>query len=327
MPSDSALPEQGSQRQRLDLDALVTYFNEHCREGNTNENMFLERECDKLLPTAHKAVKCFVFPKYQLRFAVERPDDMQSAMNLALATTSAEVKAAAVHKVNNVYDLNRHSYLRRTFVTVFVTTDGSVLDGHKHFIEAAGQSEHAIFVKGFVDEQKFNLKGIKMGPKNSMPGYKPPSAKGKHHSERLKKMLGPPEHEEALGDMGAAAEPLRPPQCEAPMGDKGIEAEPPLPVQLSCGPAPPQGTNAGQVAAIADKQKCMARVWGDGNLNQCAMKPTPGSEYCGRHKINSPMADTMSRFLLSLLAVLKSVVELLPPERKVKEMQSGRRNQ
>ena len=60
-------------------------------------------------------------------------------------------------------------YLRRTFVTVYVLEDGGVVDMHKHWVEAGGQSEHSILVEGLQPGSSFPLADYAGGPKNSKP--------------------------------------------------------------------------------------------------------------------------------------------------------------
>ncbi len=72
---------------------------------------------------------------------------MLSMLHVALAKSSRDVGQACASKVTGVYDINRHMYLRRTFVAVHVRDDATIVDGHKHFVEAGGWSERAVFVK------------------------------------------------------------------------------------------------------------------------------------------------------------------------------------
>ena len=54
---------------------------------------------------------------------------------LAQAITRADVEKACVDKDIACYDFNRHSNLRRNFVSILVRVDGARVDCHKHFIE------------------------------------------------------------------------------------------------------------------------------------------------------------------------------------------------
>ena len=80
-------------------------------------------------------------------------------------------------------------YLRHNFVTVYVAADKTVLDTHKHFIEAAGHSEHAWFIKQLQTPGK--LDSIATGPKNSMPRYSNPKPKSKTSEELLQRLKWP----------------------------------------------------------------------------------------------------------------------------------------
>ena len=68
----------------------------------------------------------------------ERPDDLNSMMAIALASSPDEVRASALSRRTLTYDVNRHMYLRHTFVTVYCLDDGQVVDKHKHWMQAGG---------------------------------------------------------------------------------------------------------------------------------------------------------------------------------------------
>ena len=57
-------------------------------------------------------------------------------------------------------------YLRRTFTSVYVTSDGRAIDTHKHYVEAASHSEHAWFIEQLVNDPG-GLDAIARGPKHS----------------------------------------------------------------------------------------------------------------------------------------------------------------
>ncbi len=74
---------------------------------------------------------------------------------------------------------------------MYATADREVVDGHKHFVEAGGHSDHHIFVKGLISDDF--LQPTPKGPKNSAP-QQPRRAKAKAKpSESLKRMLAAPE--------------------------------------------------------------------------------------------------------------------------------------
>ena len=68
----------------------------------------------------------------------ERADDLNSMMAIAMASSPDEVRASALSRRTGTYDVNRHMYLRHTFVTVYCLDDGQVVDKHKHWMQAGG---------------------------------------------------------------------------------------------------------------------------------------------------------------------------------------------
>ena len=165
--SDDANCHDKNQHVRLDLDKLL----QHLRSQG-QEQTYLCRDCDVKLSTGARAVRVYILPKYTLRFAFERQGDMQSTLALAMASTSASVKVACLHERTRTYDIFRHMYLRRTFVSVYVLDDGSVVDVHKNFVEGAGQSEHGWLVSGLEPSNPFRIGQAAAGPVNSRPGGK-----------------------------------------------------------------------------------------------------------------------------------------------------------
>ena len=77
-------------------------------------------------------------------------------------------------------------YLRRTFTSVYVTSDGKAIDTHKHYIEAAGHSEHAWFVEQLVNDPT-GLDAIARGPKHGK-GFRKAN-KGARRSQDLHTLL------------------------------------------------------------------------------------------------------------------------------------------
>ena len=116
---------------RLGFNAILSHYQKH-GAGST----FIKHPTSIKLSTGHTARWVYVMPKYQLKFATERAGDMERALNLALAQTEDDVRRAASNKHTGTYDIFTHRYLRQTFVSVFFTADGYVLDEHKHFQEA-----------------------------------------------------------------------------------------------------------------------------------------------------------------------------------------------
>ena len=87
-------------------------------------------------------------PKYQLRFAAERPRDMEVCLQLAVATSQDEVVAALG---GHPCSYGRHKYLRQTFTTVYVAICNQVCDARADFVKCACQSERAAFVQSLVN--------------------------------------------------------------------------------------------------------------------------------------------------------------------------------
>ena len=117
------------------------------------------------MPTGDKAVLIYAFPKYHLEYAETKPHDVRSMLDLGLAKSQTEVHKACADSKIGIYDPSRHVYLRQTFVTVWVTADRTVFDGHKHFIEGAGYTEHAQFVERLLNKK--DLTEVPQGPKSS----------------------------------------------------------------------------------------------------------------------------------------------------------------
>ena len=84
----------------------------------------------------------------------------------------------------------RHQHLRQTYVTLWVCEDGSIVDGHKHYMQGAGWTEHQLFLAEAIDSKGF-LRPIPQGPKAKVAGRK--KGKKMSRSERTRAMLGPPQ--------------------------------------------------------------------------------------------------------------------------------------
>ena len=99
-------------------------------------------------------------------------------------------------------------YLRHTYVSVLVFSDGSVLDMHKHWFQGAGQSEHSWFVKSLEDTRGYHeaLLPHQRGPLNSQPSTGPHIKPKPKRSDHLKRMLEAPEEESVpIRDAAASA--------------------------------------------------------------------------------------------------------------------------
>ena len=87
-------------------------------------------------------------------------DHVRLAVELA-----AKVEAACADRETKTYGWATHEYLRNSFKAVFITADGAVVDTHKHYIEACGQTEHLWFIKGLENPKLFPLRAYAKGPK------------------------------------------------------------------------------------------------------------------------------------------------------------------
>ena len=179
--------ESANQKEkRLDANALLKYYREHGAEKT-----FLLTPCSKVLSNGETAELLYVLPKYQMRFAEERLHDMAAVQRLGVAMSPGAVQAACVDPVRRTYSLQRHIYLRLTFVTVYVTVGGNIVDTHKHCIEGGGHSEHCEFIRALRAPDGF-IQPVARGPKNSRPRKgKRPKAKAKL-SARTRAMLAAP---------------------------------------------------------------------------------------------------------------------------------------
>ena len=90
------------------------------------------------------------------------------------------------------YDCIRHLHIRQNYTTVWVTTDGRVVDAHRHFMQGAGHSEHGLFVKTLLTPGA--SAAIPRGPNMSRKKRRPATPK---RSAKLKRMLSAPEGEGA----------------------------------------------------------------------------------------------------------------------------------
>jgi hypothetical protein len=172
----------GKQLRRLDAKFITAHYR---KEGA--ERTFIVVECDRILSTGQRAIKLYVMPKYQLKYAVDKRDDMNAMVALGLQNSVEDVRRAATQ--SDEYSFWKHMFLRRTFVTIYLTDSGKAVDCHKHYIEACGHSEHAWFIETL--QKPDGLANIASGPKNSKPQPKKPKAKSKR-SEALSAMLRSP---------------------------------------------------------------------------------------------------------------------------------------
>ena len=240
------------QSKRLDLNKLLAHYRV---EGP--KHTFLTRSCHLLLPTGERARRVYVMPKYELTWSVYRAVDMEAALDLAVADDELQVRAACANKRTGTYDIFRHIYLRQNFVSIYVTGGDKAVDGHKHFVEGGGFSEHSLFISGLVDkEAKDGLDPIAQGPKNSRPAAKRHPFKPKL-SEALRSMLGAPE----------------PVAGEKPDASYGPALAGPMPIKDEV------AARDGLAGAAGARQQCIAKTKEGG---RCCKEPKVG-QYCKQH--------------------------------------------
>ena len=104
-------------------------------------------------------------PKYCLKRALDpkKKDDMLAALALAVASSEDEIHAACANKVTGIYSIQRHAFLRQAFVTVFVRSDDTVADMHRHAVSGAGWTEHRVFVEYLESENQVDAQPIPGG--------------------------------------------------------------------------------------------------------------------------------------------------------------------
>ena len=60
---------------------------------------------------------------------------------------------ACHHVEKKTYDIYRHIKLRQSFVAVFVTSAGRVIDQHRDWVTSGGYSEHSLFIDTLVNHK------------------------------------------------------------------------------------------------------------------------------------------------------------------------------
>lgn len=86
-----------------------------------------------------QAIRIFIFPVYQLRFAMEK--DGQASMQKMLRLLVTAERAGWDHAFGP-YNYDDHKNLWERFTAVYVLSDGEVLDQHYRFM-AETQSGHS----------------------------------------------------------------------------------------------------------------------------------------------------------------------------------------
>jgi hypothetical protein len=181
---------------------------------------------------------------------------------LGLQNSVEDVRRAATQ--SDEYSFRKHMFLRRTFVTIYLTDSGKAVDCHKHYIEACGHSEHAWFIETL--QKPDGLANITSGPKNSKPQPKKPKAKSKR-SEALSAMLRSPSSRGG-NRQAAHAEPAGGVVLAMPDKERPIE---------------PSMEASEMESDNVDSTRCVARTFFGGLGRQCTRKHSKGSDYCEGH--------------------------------------------
>ena len=126
---------------RLDRSDLLDHFRKHAARGT-----YVASTCDLVLQNGDKARVAYVMPKYTLRHASEKPEEMRAMLKLSLASTRDMVLRALEHPETSTYDVCRHKMLRQRYTTVYLTDKGQWVDTHKDYVVGGGHSEHSLFL-------------------------------------------------------------------------------------------------------------------------------------------------------------------------------------
>ena len=86
-------------------------------------------------------------------------------LRLGLASSIPEIQEALSDPETGLYDVNRHMYLRRNYVVVYVGPESRSIDTHKHYVEGGGYTEHTEFIDKLQRPEELEL--IARGPKSS----------------------------------------------------------------------------------------------------------------------------------------------------------------
>ena len=96
-------------------------------------------------------------------------------LRLGLASSIPEIQEALSDPETGLYDVNRHMYLRRNYVVVYVGPESRSIDTHKHYVEGGGYTEHTEFIDKLQTPEE--LEPIARGPKST--GKRPKHVKPK----------------------------------------------------------------------------------------------------------------------------------------------------
>lgn len=134
------------QVRRLDRADLLAHFRKCGARGT-----YIATTADLFLQTGQKARVVFALPKYTLRYATERPEEMRAMLKLSVASTTETVLQALEHPETSTYDLCRHQVLRRRYTAVYLTDAGKWVDTHGDYVVGGGHSEHALFLSQLME--------------------------------------------------------------------------------------------------------------------------------------------------------------------------------
>ena len=113
-----------------------------------------------------------------------------------------DIKNAATDPKLGTYTPSQHMFLRRNYCIIYVTADGKAIDTHKHYVEAAGHTEHAWFIQELVKDAG-GLKRIASGPKPKKGRGK--GKKGGRRCEELQAIMKAPSQRGPIDDPKVAA--------------------------------------------------------------------------------------------------------------------------
>ena len=78
-------------------------------------------------------------------------------LRLGLASSIPEIQEALSDPETGLYDVNRHMYLRRNYVVVYVDPESRSIDTHKHYVEGGGYTEHTEFIDKLQTPEELEL--------------------------------------------------------------------------------------------------------------------------------------------------------------------------
>ena len=136
------LDDPGESTRELDLDDLLRHYRAYGAKKT-----FLSAHCTRVLASGQTARLVYILPRRTLRWALERPGEMETMKALALSKRASDVRSACASS-QGTYDIVWHIKLRRRYTVVYWTDDSEAVDDGKDFIVQGGFSAHALFVRG-----------------------------------------------------------------------------------------------------------------------------------------------------------------------------------